>query len=64
MLSLLISILILCVVIAIFWIILARIPIPADMKWIVEVIVLILFAIALIAILTGAWSFPMHPMVR
>jgi hypothetical protein len=64
MLSLLISLLILCLIFGLFWIILARIPIPADVKWIVDVVVLILFVVCLIAILTGAWGFPVTHWTR
>lgn len=65
MLSLLISLLVLCVIVAIVWIILGKIPIPAEMRWIVEVVLLIVFAIAMLSILSGYWSFPIgHPLVR
>ena len=62
MLSLLVSLLILCVVLAVFYMILNLIPIPAQFKWLVNVVVLILFLIALISLLTGSWGF--HPLLR
>jgi hypothetical protein len=57
-LSLLVSILILLLFFAIFWWIISMIPIPAEFVWIVRVIMAIVFLIAIISLLTGAWSFP------
>lgn len=64
MISLLVSILILCVILAIFYFILNMIPIPAEFKWIVNVLVAIIFLIALISLLGGGWAFPYHPVLR
>lgn len=56
MLSVLVSLVILLVVLAVFWWILQQIPIPADFKWVVNVVVGIIFLICMIALLTG--NFP------
>jgi hypothetical protein len=64
MLSLLVSILVLCVILAIFWWILSMIPIPAEFAWVVRVLVAIIFLIALISLLGGGWGFPYHPILR
>jgi hypothetical protein len=58
MLSLLISLLVLCVVIAVVWTIFSKIPIPHEFRWVVEIILLVIFAVCLIAVLEGAWVFP------
>lgn len=65
MLSLLVSLLILLVIFAVVWWILSMIPVPAEFMWIVRVIFAIIFLIALISLLTGAFSFyPGHPLLR
>ena len=56
MLSLLVTLLILLVIFAVFWWILSMIPIPPQFKWIVNVIVGIIFLICIISLLTG--NFP------
>lgn len=56
MLSLLVTLLILLLIFAIFWWILSMIPIPPQFKWIVNVIVGIVFLIMVISLLTG--NFP------
>jgi heme A synthase len=64
MLSLLISLLILLLVLAVFYWILNLIPIPAEFRWIVNVLIAIIFLVALISLLTGGWGFPYHPLLR
>lgn len=63
MLSLLISLLVICLILGVVWVILSRIPIPPDLKWIVEVVFLLIAVIAIVGLLTGMWSFP-HPVLR
>lgn len=64
MLSLLISLLVLCLILAVFWWILGMIPIPPQFKWIVQVIVAIVFLIALIELLTGGLVILPHGVLR
>lgn len=64
MISLLISLLILCLILGIFWWILSMIPIPPQFKWVVQVIVAIVFLIALIELLTGGLSIMPHGVLR
>lgn len=65
MLSLLISIMILLVILALCWWVLAMIPIPPQFKWVVQVVFAIVCLICLFSLLTGAWSFPIvHPLIR
>lgn len=61
MITLLISLLVLCLIFAIAWWILNMIPVPAQFKWIVQVIFAIIFLIALVSLLTGGWGFPSQP---
>lgn len=56
MLSILISLLILVIIFAVFWWILGMVPIPAEFRWIVNVIVAVVFLIALIELLNGGFS--------
>jgi hypothetical protein len=60
MISVLISLLILCMIFAIFWWILSLIPVPPQFKWIVQVIAAIFFLIAIVSMLSGGWGFPLH----
>lgn len=65
MLSILISLLILLVIFSVIWWILSMIPVPAPFVWIVRVIFAIIFLIALIALITGGYSFyGPHPLLR
>jgi hypothetical protein len=66
MLGLLISLIILVIIFAVFWWILSMIPIPEPLVWIVRVVFALIFLIALISLLTGAWAFPFgsHPLLR
>ncbi|HTF70897.1 MAG TPA: hypothetical protein VK638_50330 [Edaphobacter sp.] len=64
MISLLISLLFLCLIFAIFWWILRMIPVPAPFAWVVQVIFAIVFLIALVSLLTGSWGFPLHGVLR
>jgi heme A synthase len=58
MIGLLVSLLVIVVVFGIVWVILGHVPIPPDVRWIVNVVFLIIFLIALLGILTGTWTFP------
>ena len=58
MLSLLISLLILCLILGIVWWILSMIPIPPPFVWVVRVVFAIICLIALISLFTGSWAFP------
>lgn len=58
MLSLLISLLLTLLVLAVIWWILTLIPIPAELVWIARVIFAIIALIALLSLLFGRWSFP------
>ena len=65
MLSMLISLLILCLILGIFWWVLTLIPFPAPIAWVPKVIFAIICLICLITLLTGSWSFPFgHSFVR
>ena len=66
MLSLLIGLLILLLILGVVYWILVMIPIPPQFKWIVQVLFAIIVLIAIISLLTGAWSFPVagHPVLR
>lgn len=65
MLSLLISLLIVAVILGVMWVILSKIPIPAEIKWLVDVVFLIIALVAVVSILGGYWSFPIgHPFLR
>ncbi len=64
MVSLLVSILILCLILAIFWWILSMVPIPAEFQWIVRVVVAIIFLIALISMLNGGFVLFHGPYLR
>lgn len=46
--ELLVPLLVVCIVIAVAWVILNRIPIPADIKWLAYVILLIIALVALL----------------
>ena len=60
MLSLLISLLVLCLILGVVYWILSMIPIPPPFAWVVRVVFAIICLICLISILTGYWSFPIH----
>lgn len=65
MLSLLISLLIVLLVLAICWWIVSIVPIPPEFVWIVRVIFAIVCLIVVISLLFGGWSFPaVHPLIR
>ena len=65
MLSLLVSLLILLVIFAVVWWILSMIPVPPQFKWIVNVIVAIIFLICIISLLTGNFPlFGQHYLLR
>lgn len=64
LISLLISLLIVGLILAVFWWILGMIPIPPQFKWIVQVIVAIVFLIALIELLTGGLVILPHGVLR
>lgn len=65
MLSLLVSLLILVLILGLFYWVISMIPIPAEFAWIVRVVFAIICAVALISLLTGAWSFPLgHTYLR
>lgn len=65
MLGLLISLLIVCLILAICWWILSMIPIPPPMVWVVRVIFAIIALIVLLSLLFGGWTFPaVHPLLR
>lgn len=64
MINLLLSLLFIVLILGVFWIILKRIPIPADLKWIVEVVFLIIAVIALMTLLSGGWHFPVDHFLR
>jgi hypothetical protein len=58
MLSLLVSILILLVIFAIVWWIASMIPIPPQFRWVVNVLLGLIFLIMIISLLMGGLSFP------
>lgn len=60
MLVLLINLLIVCVIIAVIWMIFRKIPIPPEMRWIVDIVLLVICLILVLSVLTGAWTFPIH----
>jgi hypothetical protein len=66
MLGMLVSLLILVLICAIVWWILSMIPIPAQFRWIVNVIFAIIVLICIISMLTGNLSFGgfSHPYLR
>lgn len=65
MIGTLISLLVICVILGVIWVIMQRIPIPADIKWLADVIFLIVALCALVAVLTGYWAFPIgHTYLR
>lgn len=65
MLSLLISLLIICLILAICYWILSMIPVPPPFVWIVRVIFAIIALLLVLSLLWGGWSFPaVHPLVR
>jgi len=64
--GILISLLILLVIFAIGWYIIGMIPIPPQLRWIVNVVFAVIFLICMISLLMGYWSFPFavgpHPL--
>ncbi len=64
MISILISLLILCIILAVFWWILSMIPIPEPFRWVVNVIIAIVFLIALIELLNGGLVLLPHTVIR
>lgn len=65
MLSLLISLIILCIILAVVYWILTLIPVPPPMVWIVRVVFALICLIAVLSLLFGGWTFPIgHPLVR
>jgi hypothetical protein len=58
MLSMLISLVVLLLIFAVFWWILTMIPVPPEFVWVVRVAAAVVFLIALVSLLTGAWAFP------
>jgi hypothetical protein len=65
MLELLVYFLIVLVIFAIVWWILSMIPIPPQFKWVVNVILGIIFLIIVISMLTGGLGgFGVHPILR
>ena len=65
MLGLFVTLLIVLVIFAIFWWILQQIPIPPQFKWIVNVVIGIIFLICVISLLTGNFPvfgsrYPLH----
>jgi hypothetical protein len=65
MLEVLLSLLILVVIFAVVWWIFGMVPVPAEFRWLVNVIIAVIFLIALIALLTGSYTlFPAHGLVR
>ena len=57
MACLLISLIVLLVIFAVVWIIIGKIPVPADYNWIVQVVLLVIFLLCIVEILTGGLSF-------
>jgi hypothetical protein len=64
MISLLVSLLILILIFAVFWWIVSLIPIPPPFTWIVQVVIAIIFLIALIETLTGGFVLFPHTLLR
>ena len=66
MLSLLIGLLILILILGVVYWIITMIPIPPQFRWIVQVLFAIIVLIAIVSLLTGAWTFPVggHPVLR
>lgn len=56
MIGMLLSLLLLLLVLGIVWVIIQKIPVPPDLAWVVQVIFLILCLIAVVSVLTGAFS--------
>lgn len=65
MLSILISLIILCIILAVVYWILTLISVPPPMVWIVRVVFALICLIAVLSLLFGGWTFPIgHPLVR
>lgn len=64
MLSLLLSLLILCLIFGVIWWVLSMIPIPPQFAWIVRVIFAVIFLIVLIEFLMGNFVFPFGHALR
>jgi hypothetical protein len=58
MLGLLVSLLILVLVCGLIWWILGMIPIPPQFRWVVNVIIAVIFLIAIIELLAGGLVIP------
>lgn len=56
--GLLIGFLVLLIIFGIVWAIARRIPVPPDLVWVRDVIILVLFLFAALSLFMGAWSFP------
>lgn len=54
---LLLSLIVLLVIFAVVWIIIGKIPVPAEYSWIVQVVLLVAFLFCIVDILTGGLSF-------
>ena len=65
MLSLLVSLLIVCLILGIVWWIITLIPVPPPMVWVVRVIFAIICLIVVLSLMFGSWSLPYgHPLLR
>jgi hypothetical protein len=57
MACLIVSLVIVLILFAIAWMIISKIPVPAEYGWLVQVIMLVLFLICILEIVTGGLSF-------
>lgn len=65
MLEFLLSLLILVVIFAVVWWIFGMVPVPAEFRWLVNVIIAVVFLIALVSLLMGGYTlFPAHHLLR
>lgn len=64
MISFLISLLVIALIFAIFWWILSMIPVPAQFKWVIQIVAAIVLLIVCIELLTGGLVFLPHGVLR
>ena len=64
MIGLLISLIILLVIFAVAWWILGMIPVPAEFRWVVNVVFALIFLICFICLLTGNMPIFVHYPLR
>ncbi len=62
MIGILISLVVLLIIFAVFWWILGMIPVPAELRWIVNVVFALIFLICFICLLTGNFPYFHYPL--